>query len=72
MDAETCAERLPEQLERDRWRQQRQLPVGFQAAEHLPDVLGQVDEDERRELPDGLFGARLPQPATRKPRADGE
>ena len=50
--AEPQAERLAQQLERDRREQQHELPVRFELPHHVPEVLPQVHEDERRELPD--------------------
>ena len=70
--AEARAERLANQLEADRREQQHELPVRLELAQHLPDVLRQVDEDERRELPDRFGRGQRPQAAAGEAAADRE
>ena len=66
------AEALANQLEADRREQQHDLPVHLQRAQHFPDAARQAGQDERREVPDGLLRAQLPQPAAGEAAADGE
>ncbi len=66
------ADRLAQQLEEDRRRDEDHLPVDLEAAQQPPRVAMEVGEDERREVPDGVLGADLAQAAAGEAAADRE
>ena len=66
------AERLAEELERNRREEQHDLPVGLQRPDHPPGAAGQAGEDERRKVPDGFLRADLADAAAREAAADGK
>jgi hypothetical protein len=70
--SEEDAERLTQQLECHRRQQQDDLPIRLDLSQHVPDVLVQVDEDKRRELPDHFLRARLAQTAAGEAAAHGK
>src|SRR5262245_27359042 len=57
--AEARAERLPQQFKRDGRQQQPDLPAEPELSHHPPDMLREIDENERREFPDGFLRTAL-------------
>ncbi len=72
MPLEAGPERLEDDLEADGRRQQDDDPVDLEPAHEAPDVPVQVDEEQRREVPDRVLGTDLAQAAAREPAADRE
>src|SRR5690349_22126921 len=71
-DTEACAERLTQQLERDRRKQEPELPADAESSNHPPHVLVEIDEHERCELPDRFLRACLAKAAASEAASDCE
>jgi hypothetical protein len=59
MAAEAMAERLIQYFQSDRRGQQDHDPVDLEPPHQAPDVAMQVDEEQRREMPDRFLGTQL-------------
>ena len=65
-------ERLADDLQSDRRGQQDDDPVDLKPADQPPDVAMEVDEEERRKVPDRFFGANLAEAAAGKSASNGK